>query len=187
LAGSLGYVALNNFDKLTCATFSDAINSTYGPAVTPREAYGLFSFLEKVRATGRTDFDAVLRRYALQNRRPGMAIVISDLLSNRGFEAGLKSLLERRYEVVLLHVLAPGEVHPAIGGDLKLIDRETGSAVDVTLNQRAVNLYRERYQSWTGSIEKFCAKQGILYERIESSMDIDSLLFGSFRRRGLLA
>ncbi len=187
LAASLGYVALSNFDKLTCTTFSDVTTGAFGPAANPREAYALFNFLDRVRGAGETDFNAVLKKYALQNRQPGIAIVISDLLSRQGFEEGLKHLMERRYEVVLLHVLAPTEVHPAIGGDMKLVDSETGNVVDITLNQRAVGLYRERYQRWTASIEKFTAKHGIVYERVESSMDLEGLLFGTFRRRGLLA
>ncbi|MHB8620666.1 MAG: DUF58 domain-containing protein, partial [Chloroflexota bacterium] len=176
VAAALGYVALNSFDRLLCTTFSDSLTGSFGPAVNQRETYALFNFLAKVKSAGETDFEAVLRRYAMQNRQPGLAIILSDLLARDGFEKGLKYLLERRYDVVLLHVLAPAEIHPAIGGDVKLVDRETGRFVDITLNQRAVNLYRDRYASWTGHIEKFCARQGVFYERIESSETLESLL-----------
>jgi len=187
LAGALGYVGLSNFDRVQCATFSDTLGASFGPARNKREAQNLFAYLSTVQPAGETNFEASLRTYAAQNRRPGMAILISDLLSHSSFELGIKQLLERHFEVVLLHVLAPAEVRPAIGGDLKLIDRETGRFVDVTLNQRALNLYQERYARWTGGIEHFCARHGVMYERIESTEPLDTLLFSRLRKRGLIA
>jgi uncharacterized protein (DUF58 family) len=187
LAGGLGYVGLSNFDRVQCATFSDTVGASFGPARNQRDAHNLFAYLSDVKAAGETNFEASLRTYAMQNRRPGLAIVFTDLLSHSSFELGVRHLLERRYEVVLIHVLAPAEVNPAIGSDMKLVDRETGRFVDVTLNQRALNLYRDRYQGWTGAIESFCGRHRILYERIESSEPLDKLLFQTFRRRGLVA
>ncbi|HEX6512842.1 MAG TPA: DUF58 domain-containing protein [Chloroflexota bacterium] len=187
LAGCLGYVGLINFDRVQCATFSDSVGASFGPARNQHDAHNLFAYLSEVEPAGKTNFEASLRAYALQNRRPGLAIVFTDLLSHSSFEAGVRHLLERRYEVALVHILAPAEVRPEVGGDMKLIDRETGRFVDVTLNQRALNLYRERYRGWTSAIESFCGRHGILYERVESSEPLDKLLFQTFRRRGLVA
>ena len=187
LAGALGYVALRGFDQLRCAAFSDVVNARFGPTAAPHAAPELFRFLAGLKAVGATDFNAALRRYAAQHQQPGLVLIVSDLLSREGFEAGLSALLARGYEVVLLHILAPEEVRPAIGGDLRLVDRETGAGVDITLNQRAVNLYRERYRAWTARVEAFAARQGVVYERFESSLPLERLLLGSLRRRGVLA
>ena len=187
LAGALGYVGLSSFDRVQCATFSDTLGASFGPARSQREAHNLFAYLNEVKAAAETDFQASLKTYALQNRRPGLAIIFTDLLSHSSFEAGVRHLLERRYEVALIHVLAPAEVQPSIGGDVKLIDSETGRFVDVTLNQRALNMYRERYLAWTGAIEAFCSRHGILYQRVESSEPLDQLLFRTLRRKGLVA
>ncbi len=187
LGSALAYMGLSNFDRVRCATFSDAVGTTFGPAHSPRDAHALFAYFSSVVPAGGTNLEASLKAYALQNRQPGLAIVITDLLSHSNFEAGIRALLQRRFEVVLLHVLAPAEVHPPIGGDLKLIDRETGRFVDVTLNQRAINLYRERYARWTAAIESFCSRHDVLYERIESSEELDRLLFFNLRKRGLVA
>ncbi|MBV8083328.1 MAG: DUF58 domain-containing protein [Chloroflexi bacterium] len=187
LAGALGYVGLSNFDRVQCATFSDTVGASFGPARNQREAQNLFAYLGGIEARGETNFETSLRIYAAQNRRPGTAIIITDLLSHSSFENGIRYLLERRYDVVLLHLLAPAEVHPALGGDLKLIDRETGKYVDVTLNQRALSLYAERYTRWTNALEAFCGRHGILYERIESTEPVDRLIFQTFRKRGLVA
>jgi uncharacterized protein (DUF58 family) len=187
LAGSLGYIGLSSFDRVQCATFSDTVGVSFGPAKSQREAHDLFAYLSDIKAAGETDFEASLRAYATENRRPGLAIILTDLLSHSSFEVGVRHLLERRYEVALIHILAPAEVHPSIGGDVKLIDRETGRFVDVTLNQRALNQYHERYQTWTKAIESFCGRHGIVYERVESDEPLDKLLFQSFRRRGLVA
>jgi len=187
VAGALGYMGLNNFDRVQCATFADTIGVSFGPAKTKREGHDLFAYLESVKPAGETNFEASLRAYAARNRHPGLAVILTDLLSHSSFENGVRHLLQLHYDVALLHILAPAEVHPAIGGDMKLIDRETSRFVDVTLNQRALNLYQQRYQSWTRGIEDFCARHHILYERIESNQPIEQLLLQTFRRRGLVA
>lgn len=187
LAGCLGYVGLCNFDRVQCATFSETLGASFGPARSQREAHNLFAYLSEVKPAAETDFEASLKAYAGQNRRPGLAVVFTDLLSHSSFEQGIRHLLERRFEVALIHVLAPAEVQPAIGGDMKLIDCETGRFVDVTLNQRALNLYRERYLGWTAAIESFCSRHGILYQRIESSEPLERVLLHTLRRKGLVA
>ncbi len=53
-----------------------------------------------------------------------------------GYERGLKALLERRFDVHVIHVLAPDEMNPSVGGDLRLVDAETGELRDLTARRR---------------------------------------------------
>ena len=98
----------------------------------------------------------------------------------------MKRLIDRRFEVILLHVLAPEEVHPPMSGDLTLIDKEDGREVAITLNQEALDRYEARFRSWTNAIEGFSARHQILYQRIQTSERLEHVLFDSLRRRGVL-
>jgi len=53
-----------------------------------------------------------------------------------GYVEGLTRLAARGHEVVVIHVLAPDEVEPPLGGDLRLLDVETGEPQEVTIDAR---------------------------------------------------
>ena len=204
LAAALGYIILAGASRLVVGTLAGPTTQTFGPAWGRRQLSGLMGFLEpRTTDDGRrtttsassvvdrpssvprqTDLDAALGSYA-RRAEPGLAVIISDLLTPK-FEVGLKRLLDRRFEVILLHVLAPEEVHPPMSGDLTLIDREDGSEVAITVNQEAIDRYQTRFRSWTGAIESFSARHGILYLRIQTGERLEHVLFDRLRRRGVL-
>ncbi len=187
LTAALGYIGLAGLERLSVATFAGDIVDRYGPARGTREMPQLLRFLERDQPlSGGTDFSSALGRYVRQYRRPGLVLLISDLLSPEGYERGLRALLANRYEVGLLHVLSPQEIEPPMRGDLRLRDRETGDAVEVTLNQRAVESYRQRFGAWCAEIESFCARYGILYHRVSSATDLEDLVFLQLRRKGFI-
>src|SRR5438270_796239 len=72
-------------------------------------------------------------------RSSGMTILLSDLLSP-SWDRALMRLASRTSEVVVLHTLAPQELRPALCSDARLIDRETGATVSVTLNSDAIRI-----------------------------------------------
>jgi uncharacterized protein (DUF58 family) len=184
LAAALGYIVLTGNSKLVVTSLSGSTATSFGPAWGRRSVGGLIEFLQRERGHGETDLDAALNSYA-RRAAPGQALIISDLLTPK-FEQGIRRLLDRRFEVTVLHVLAPEEVHPAMSGDLTLIDRETGSEVPITLNQEALDRYEERFRTWTRALESFCARHDVVYQRIQSAERLEVVLFDHLRRRGVL-
>jgi uncharacterized protein (DUF58 family) len=184
LAAALGYIVLAGASKLVVTTLSGSTATSFGPAWGRRSSAGLIEFLQKERPHGETDLDAALESYA-RRATPGQALLISDLLTPK-FEQGIRRLLDRRFEVTILHVLAPEEVHPPMSGDLTLIDRETGNEVAITLNQEALDKYEERFRTWARALESFCSRHDVVYQRIQTGERLESVLFDSLRRRGVL-
>ena len=84
---------------------------------------------------------------SIKPRRPGLVILISDLLSPNGYQSALKMLQQRGHEVAIVHVMSPDEIDPPLAGDLKLIDVETGTAQEVSLDSGLRDAYRERVTS----------------------------------------
>jgi uncharacterized protein (DUF58 family) len=185
LLAALGYIALSGHNRVLASSLGERVVASFGPAWGRNQWRGLQDFLAApAQATG-TDLDRALGAHAHAASRAGLAILVSDLLTPR-WEQGVKQLLARRYEVVLLHLLAPQEIHPVVSGDLELRDRESGERVDVTLNQDAIDQYQERYRAWCRHLETFSARYGLLYHRIETSESLDRLLFTALRKRGVL-
>jgi uncharacterized protein (DUF58 family) len=185
LAAALGYISLTGATRLLATSLSENVERSIGPAWGRRAMPDLLGFLDQSEGKGETDIDAALKAYSARAKEPGMAILISDLLTP-SFETGLRRLIDKRFEVVVLHVLAPEEVNPPMSGDLTLIDRETGVEVPITLNQEAVERYRRRFVEWSDSIERFCGRHRICYLRLSSDERLENVVFDTLRQRGVL-
>jgi uncharacterized protein (DUF58 family) len=187
LAAALGYVALARFDRVYVSGLDDDAGRTVGPIWGRDRAGQLFDALSALRAERATDLDRALRAYSTRaGRSPGLAVVISDLLSP-SWEPGLRTLLRHRHELAVIHLLAPEEVRPPIGEELRLVDRETGRPLEIHLDQVALDQYARRFADWTGAIERFCIDHQAAYARVDSDTAIETALFDSLRRRRVLA
>jgi len=187
LAAGLGAVALASGDLLSVGLLQNGrVGAEYGPSrgqgILPR----FFGFLDGLTPGGETDLNTSLQKFALKPRRPGFIVLISDLLAPGGYETGLRPLLGRGYEVVLLHLLAPDELDPPLVGDLQLVDIETGQEQDVSLDGGLRTLYRERMQNWIRSNQAECRKQGIRYLGLTTSQPWDQALLLEMRRAGIV-
>ncbi len=187
LAAALGYIALAAGDRLTVNILQGAqTTAQFGPARGRGFTLRLLSFLQTQTPTGTTELDAALRHYALIAKRPGLAFLISDLFAPAGFHDGLAQLQGRGYEVSVLHVLAPEELDPPLAGDLRLIDVETSTPQDITLDGGLRDLYRQRVQQWRDEIDAYCRKRRINYVPVTTDVAWDELVLYQLRKRGLI-
>jgi uncharacterized protein (DUF58 family) len=193
LAAALGYVALNAANRLFVWPLG-ASASAYGPAWGRGRAGAMLTFMDEFRpaqtvtplvaglSTG-PDLEQSLNTFT--SRAGGLVVLISDLLSP-SWEKALSRLAGRSGEVVVLHTLSPQELRPTLGGDVRLIDRESGASVSVTLNNDAIRLYGQRLAEWRRTVESFCARHGMGYLPIDTATPLETLLFDVLRRRGVV-
>lgn len=185
LAAALGYVALSGSSRVQAAVLRGEQLSMFGPAWGRKNTSSLLGYLESARFRGNPDLNAGLRAYARRSSEPGVTFIISDLLTS-SIEPGIRALLDRHFEVIVLHLLAPQELDPPMTGDLNLIDRETGEEIPITLNQDALERYRTRLSEWRQEIERMCLHIGAIYEPVSSGDKLEHVLFDRLRRRGAL-
>ena len=150
-----------------------------------RGALPLFRFLQDLAPGAGADFAAVCRRYARAARTPGPLLLCSDLMDAQ-WQAGLQALLARRFEITVIHTLAPEEVSPQLEGDVRLIDAEGGQPVDLTADIDLLRRYEESVRSWREEIAAYCSGHGIAYVPLETSLPIEDLLLSLLRRRGVV-
>ncbi len=185
LAAALGSIGLSTGDRITVAmlkTSQSAEVSLRGQQYLMQ----LLKFLEAQQAAGVTDLDAATRRYLLKPRRPGLAILLSDLLSPQGYQAALKTLQQRGYEVAVVHVLSPDEVDPPLAGDLRLIDIETGAAQEVSLDRGLREAYRQRMQAWRTEAQTYCRARGLRHLAVETDRAWDEVVLYDMRKAGMV-
>jgi hypothetical protein len=124
-----------------------------------------------------------LAQYARRASSAGVAVVFSDLLDPQGYEPGLRALLEKGFEVHLIHVLSPDEMKPGLRGDLKLVDHETGEARLLRIDAETLRRYSERLASFLDRAESFCGRNEIAYYRATSDMAPEEVVLGALRGR----
>lgn len=187
LAAALGYIALTSGDRLTAATLRSAVPAErFGPVRGRGHVLRLFDWLESLQVEGTTDLNASLRTYAVSGGRAGLAVLISDLFSPAGHIEGLTALVARGHEAALVHVLSPDEVEPPLGGDLRLLDVETGDPQEVTVDGGMRLLYRRRLAAWQEEIRAACRKRDVHYVPVETSTPFDRVVLYDLRRMGLV-
>ena len=87
--------------------------------------------------------------------RPGaLRYLVSDFLSPCDPRALVRSLAARAGRLVLLQVLAPADAHPPANVALRLTDAETGEALDLVLEPRAVERYRARLRRLVDGLQE---------------------------------
>ena len=187
LAAALGYLALVSGDRLAAANLRSLVsNLRFGPVRGRGQALRLFDWLEGQGVQGTTDLNTVLRSYAVSGGRAGLVILISDLFSPAGYSEGLTALATRGHEVAILHVLSPDEVEPPLGGDLRLLDVETGEPQEVTIDGGMRALYRRRLEEWREEIRATCRARDAHYVPVVTDTPFDRVVLYDLRRVGLV-
>ncbi len=184
LMAGLAYISLATNDRLMLSTLNEGKPAQYGPVRGRGYGLAMINYVSNLEARGVTDLNAALKNYAVRGRRPGLCFVISDLMSPNGFQEGINALLGKGYEVGLIQVLSPDEVTPPMGGDLRLVDVETGRAQEVSVDGGMRDLYLKRFTSWRTGIQAECVKRGVHFVSVETSEAWEKVILQSLRRLG---
>ena len=183
IAAALGFVGLVNLERVGIGVLRDRVAEGWPPTRGRNQVPGLLDFLGRVEPSGSTSLNEGLANYAARSRQAGLAVVVSDLLDPGGYESGIRALLERRFDVHLVHVLSPEEMNPELAGDLRLVDSETGEMRELSMDGDAVRAYRERLRQFLERAETFCRTKEIGYHRIVSDAPIEEFVLAQLRGR----
>ena len=119
-----------------------------------------------------TDLGAMLRRSAAMVRRRSLVVVISDFISEPGWEQAL-SRLAQRHEVVALHVSDPRENELPDVGSIYVEDAETGEQIFVDTSDPG---FRSRLRTAAGerqeALEAATRSAGVDLHQIRTDEDL---------------
>ena len=177
LAAALGFVGLVNLERVGVGVLRERAAEGWNPMRGRNQVLPLLGFLGRVQPAGGTSLGEALATYAQRSKEAGLAVVISDLLDPSGYERGLRALLERRFDVHVIHLLDAEEMAPTAAGDLRLIDAETGELRDVTMDAESLREYRERVRAFLERAETFCRANEISYHRVVTDTAIEDFMF----------
>jgi len=176
LAAALAFIGFVNLERVGVAVFRDRVSEGWLPTRGRNQFVQVEEFLGGLVPAGATRFDDSLRQYALQAKDSGVAIVVSDFLDPTGYEGGLRALMERRFDIHVLHLLSREELQPPFGGDLELVDAESGEVREVTVDAETLRAYERRLAAFLAGVEGFCRAKELNYVRVSTDTAMDDLL-----------
>ncbi len=187
IAAALSYVALANLDRVSVLGFSDQMETRLAPTRGKNRIFKVFDFLRPLEANGETDLKTALRTFAAQNKRRGVAILISDLYDPKSFEDGINQLRYAKFDPYVLHIIDPADARPPLHGDVRLVDHETGETREVTVTPRILDKFAKAHAKYLHEIEEFCGNKQVTYHPLRTDVPFDEAVLRILREGGLLA
>ncbi|MET0772210.1 MAG: DUF58 domain-containing protein [Candidatus Limnocylindrales bacterium] len=186
-AAAMAYVGLASYDRVSVGVLSGRVARRLPPIRGTGRIMRLLGDLSTIEARpGATDLAAAARHYAAQVTQRGPMVLVSDLF-DPGAERAISELAGTRCELSVIHVLSDDELDPPLEGDLRLVDRESGGMVDVTVDLGTLDAYRERLAAWQDGLASTCQRRGAAYVPVSSSLPLADLVFAELRRRRVVA
>jgi uncharacterized protein (DUF58 family) len=186
VCAALAYVGLANLDRVTMVTTSDRVMERMPETRGKARIFKAFRFLREVKAEGTTDLGDAMKAFVAQNKRRGLAVLVSDLYDPRGFEKGINVLRYNKFDPFVVHVTDPGEGKPKLNGDVLVYDCETGDEREVTVTAKVLSLFGDAYAGYLADIDRFCATHQVPYVTASVDVAFDELILRVFRRGGFL-
>lgn len=185
-AAALGYIGLASEDRVAVSALGGRTSRRQTPLRGSGRVFRLLSNLSAIQpATGPTDLVAAARHAAAQLHGRGVVVLMSDLLDPAA-DSVIRELAATRSELIVLHILSPDELDPQLEGDLRLIDAETGTGVDITADLPTLDAYRSRLAAWKESFADLAARRRASYVDLSSAVPLNDLIFAELRRRRVL-
>ena len=183
LAASLALVLLRQGDSVGMAAFHDRIVERVHPRGGRRQWHELVRRLRGLSARGGTSAESALRTLAVRMRRRGLVILLSDLLvASKETLTALKFLRHRGHEVLVFHLMDPGERELPTTSEAWFFDPESReellvSVADVRSEYRRA--VADALEEWKRSLRP----HGIDYQVIDTDRPLALGLRAYLRKR----
>jgi uncharacterized protein (DUF58 family) len=176
LVAALSLVLLRQRDATGLITFDDDVRSITPPRARTAHWHQLLGVLGGLRAGEGTAAEPALRRVVEQLRRRGLVVFVSDLLLDRDLAlTALRFLRHRGHQVLVLHVMDPGEVALTGPAEARFEDPETRAAVVLRPRDWAA-AYEETVAGVVSAWRAACRRHGIAYHRVVTNTPFGDVL-----------
>jgi uncharacterized protein (DUF58 family) len=186
LAAALSLILTRQGDAVGLMAFDDQVRLRLEVRGGDSHWRELVRSLEGASAGLRTDVATPLTDAAARMRRRGLAILISDLLVEpEEATLALRMLRHQGHEVMVFHLLDPGERELPAVGDARFVDPETGEEVPASgaeLRQE----YRRAVEAVLGDWARSFSTEGMDYLVVDTDRPLGLALRHFLRRRATL-
>ena len=87
---------------------------------------------------------------------------------------------------MLIQVLSEDETQPRLGGQVRLVDSETGEEMNLTITPKLLKIYEDKLKSLQTGIKTTAKKYGGVFFQVSSSDSLEKIVFENFAREGII-
>ena len=187
---ALSSIALSQHDVVSLLSFSDDLEMHSKPIVGRRQLTTLARRMVELYEQNGTQLSQAVSQLALRKLRPGLLVILSDFFEPEGLDPVLDALRMSRHKMLLVQLVKDMDGDPTSNaefvGDIRLVDCETSSAVDVTVDPAVLARYRRIYEEFNQQLTEFASGQGIGLIRVNADGDVLEQLGTLFETRALI-
>jgi len=183
LAASLALILLRQGDSVGMTAFHDRVVDRVRARGGRRQWHELTRRVQGLQATGGTSAEGALRDLGVRIRRRGLVILFSDLLvSQQETVTALKFLRHHGHDVLVFHLLDPGERELPPASEARFFDPETDDELLVSVADIRAQ-YREAVREALAEWQRELRPQGIDYEVVDTDGSLSLALRAYLRKR----
>jgi uncharacterized protein (DUF58 family) len=186
LAAAFSWLALADLDRAGVVVFAEGMVEELPSGRGRERILGLMRFLEGLRVSGSgTQFGRAVQDFLQRTPRPGLAIVLSDLLDPSGFAQGLDQLRHRSFDLHVVQLFDPRDADPQLLGDVELEDLETGEVRQVRITERVAAEYRRAFRAHQEEVRSYCLRYGYRWTAADATVPYDQLMLQMMKSAAL--
>ena len=183
---ALSYLLLRQGDAVGLLCFDHAIRTRIAPRAGRRQLTTLLGALEHMGGGGTTDAGTAMRDVAVRLRRRGLVVLVSDLLVDTAQTMkALHYLRHRGHEVLVFHLMDPGERDLPQAGDALFFDPEDESEVR-TDSAALRTVYRKAVEQAVRDWRLECRRMGADYLLVTTDTPVGRVLSEYLEKRARL-
>ena len=187
IVAALAYIALADLDRISVLTFADNVIDQFPLTRGKARILPLLKFLEDLQLSGQdTNLGQSVQGLLHRSRRNGLAIVVSDLFDEHGYQKGLDLLRYRKFDGHAIQIHDPKEADPSLLGDVEFVDIETNSTRMVTVTEKNARTYKQLFNQHQASVRDYCQNYGLGCTQTPTTVPYDDLILRMMRESGQL-
>jgi len=185
LVAALAYIVLADLDRIAIIAYADGVFAELPITRGKARILPIMRFLEELPTSGNdTNLAKAVQGLLHRSARTGLAVVISDLFDEHGFQRGLDQLRHRRFDTHVIQLHDPKEADPSLLGDAELVDVETEVARKVTVTERNLKMYRQLFNDHQLAVREYCRTYNLGCTQSPSVIRFDDLVMRMMRESG---
>jgi uncharacterized protein (DUF58 family) len=186
LAAALALILVRQGDAVGLTAFHDRVVSRVSARGGRGQWKELARTLAGLDAIGGTSAEGALRDVAIRLRRRGLVVVFSDMLVARGETlTALKYLRHHGHEVLVFHIIDPGERELPPESEVRFFDPESGRELLVSVAD-VRSQYRDAVDAALLEWRRELRPLGIDYEVVDTDRPLGAALRAYLRKRARL-
>ncbi len=190
-AAALGFLAVHNMDKVSFKLMKgNRCEDPFGTIVGKTTFFRAVGQLENLEFTDDVDLGAAVTNTPDTGSNDGLSVIISDFMTESDWRKAVDFLRYKKRQVLLIQVLTPDEVDPAVEGRVHLLDAESLGMEDPRNMKLRVTrgmqlAYQEALADFREGLKSFCNSREAGFLSVVCDRSIERTLFGELLKVGI--